>query len=480
VQVDRRAFKFPELEGIADMPLALLRQASRAVARSRALESWSPSACALLAAAVFVLAVPAEAVAQITLGVMGDSLSDEYAYNGRAYATNWTEQLATLDGVNLGPLVVSPPNPSPRNQGYNQNWALSGATSASLLSPSANQATGLAAQIPNAGGYGIDYAVLMIGANDFGPGAGTPYDNIYNSTWTPTQINNYVNSVVSNIGAALSDILPTGVKAVVTTVPDYGITPAVQAGYPDPMKRQLVANVLTTVNADIKSLAQTDKIVVADLSGMIGAVWGPEGSFNTTVKIGNVPINLTQTTSSTSSQAGFCIDGIHPYTTLQGTLADLLVQALDTGYNAGVPLFTESQILQHAGLTYGGSDTLAAAIGPFSSYVISYAPKPACAGDANNDGIVNAQDIATVASHWLSIGSNVSGDVNGDGIVNGQDIAVIASHWLTMYGGGAGNGTPVPEPSSWLLAILGGALLMSARRSIKRRWRPSGSMPLGS
>ena len=120
--------------------------------------------------------------AQVTLGVMGDSLSDEYQYNGRAYAQNLVEQLATYDHVNLGASVSNLP---PRYIGYNQNWALVGATSATVLS--GGQASGLAAQIPNAGGYGIDYAALVIGANDFGPG-NTPYDSIYNGTWTTAQI----------------------------------------------------------------------------------------------------------------------------------------------------------------------------------------------------------------------------------------------------------------------------------------------------
>jgi hypothetical protein len=57
-------------------------------------------------------------------------------------------------------------------------------------------------------------------------------------------------------------------------------------------------------------------------------------------------------------------------------------------------------------------------------------------GDANHDGVVNAQDIAVVASNWL--GHGPAGDVNFDGIVNGQDIAVIASHWLDTGGGGSG------------------------------------------
>ncbi|HVU88911.1 MAG TPA: SGNH/GDSL hydrolase family protein [Pirellulales bacterium] len=395
--------------------------------------------------------------AQVTLGVMGDSLSDEYANNGRPYAQNWVEQLATFDNVNLGANVSNLP---PRFVGYNQNWALAGATSASVLS--GGQATGLAAQIPNAGGYGIDYAVFMIGANDFSPNSAA-YANIYNGAWTTTQINNYVSSVVGNISTALNDILPTGVKTVVATVPDYGITPAVQAAFPDASKRQLVANVIAQVNAGIKATAQADHIVVADLSAMIGATFGTEGNFRTTVSIGNVPINLTQSTSSTSSQAGFCADGIHPYTTLQGTLADLLVQALDTGYNAGIPLFSEAQILSHAGLTYGGSDTLAAQIGPYSNYVISYAGSPPIAGDTNHDNIVNSQDIALVSSNWLHIGSNLAGDVNGDGIVNIQDIALMSSNWLHT-GPSAGNAAAVPEPATLGLALLTAGLLTMARR----------------
>ena len=58
------------------------------------------------------------------------------------------------------------------------------------------------------------------------------------------------------------------------------------------------------------------------------------------------------------------------------------------------------------------------------------------AGDANHDGIVNGEDIAVVASHWL--GNGPAGDVNFDGIVNGQDIAVIATHWLQTAGSGSG------------------------------------------
>ncbi|HVU88978.1 MAG TPA: dockerin type I domain-containing protein [Pirellulales bacterium] len=52
-------------------------------------------------------------------------------------------------------------------------------------------------------------------------------------------------------------------------------------------------------------------------------------------------------------------------------------------------------------------------------------------GDANQDNIVNTQDLAVVTSNWLRAGGGgLVGDVNGDGIVNAQDLAQISSSWL--------------------------------------------------
>ena len=87
---------------------------------------------------------------------------------------------------------------------------------------------------------------------------------------------------------------------------------------------------------------------------------------------------------------------------------------------------------------------------------------PQLKGDVNHDGIVNGQDIAVIASHWLqtSPAYPLPGDANLDGIVNGQDIAAIASHWLqSTASAGGGSGQAVPEPGSIALAIVGAALM---------------------
>jgi len=80
------------------------------------------------------------------------------------------------------------------------------------------------------------------------------------------------------------------------------------------------------------------------------------------------------------------------------------------------------------------------------------------AGDLNGDGIVNAQDLAVIGSHWLRAGP--VGDANGDGLVNTQDIAVIASHWLAGTGSGTSGAAVVPEPAAIWLAALGLASLV--------------------
>jgi len=90
-------------------------------------------------------------------------------------------------------------------------------------------------------------------------------------------------------------------------------------------------------------------------------------------------------------------------------------------------------------------------------------------GDANHDGVVNAQDISLIASNWLTTGSNMPADVNHDGIVNAQDIELVASHWLqSSYAGGGG--AAASEPSTFALA---GLALMSyfGLRARQRRSR---------
>jgi hypothetical protein len=130
---------------------------------------------------------------------------------------------------------------------------------------------------------------------------------------------------------------------------------------------------------------------------------------------------------------------------------------------------------------YGGQDIQMIASSWLPTSTI--APNP----DIDGDGIVNGQDVALVSDHWLQTGFGIAEDVNHDGVVNGQDIAAVASHWeativtgytatvaedvtliasnwLQTAGGGTGGGTAAPEPSTLILAALGGLALLACRR----------------
>ena len=48
-------------------------------------------------------------------------------------------------------------------------------------------------------------------------------------------------------------------------------------------------------------------------------------------------------------------------------------------------------------------------------------------GDLNDDGIVNAADLAMLLAEWGS--SNGSADINGDGVVNAADLAIMLANW---------------------------------------------------
>ncbi len=82
-------------------------------------------------------------------------------------------------------------------------------------------------------------------------------------------------------------------------------------------------------------------------------------------------------------------------------------------------------------------------------------------GDANLDGHVDAADLNRLALNW---GGDVSrwsaGDFNADGSVNALDLNAVALNWGRSSPSAAAS-APVPEPSAWLLALVGLTLLRS-------------------
>ena len=327
-----------------------------------------------------LLALFASPALALKLAVMGDSLSDEYGEASYGlYAVNWVEQLEIYAGIDLGPTASEAAQPGgtwgePRRTLHQFNWARSGASSNTLISE--GQHTGVSSVVAS---DNVEYGVLFIGANDFYP-SDAAYLGIYTGTWTQLQIDQHVADVLANINTALDEMESAGLPMIILNVPDYGIAPAVAAVLTDAAGRQSVTDVIDGLNASIDAVAQARGMVIVDIGAGLVSIFGTHASPNTSLLVGNVPIDLTasDTAGGGNPTAGFVHDGVHPNTVLQGIIANSVLEALNIGFGAGLTLFTEAEILGHRGIAYGGSDTLSATYGDYSDYITAY-PEPTLA-----------------------------------------------------------------------------------------------------
>jgi len=91
-------------------------------------------------------------------------------------------------------------------------------------------------------------------------------------------------------------------------------------------------------------------------------------------------------------------------------------------------------------------------------------------GDANADGLVNVQDLAILATNWLSEPAGwEEGDFNADSAVNVQDLAILATHWAAAAGPAV---APEPAAAALLALVLTGPALRPFRRRTGGSSRP--------
>ncbi len=189
----------------------------------------------------------------------------------------------------------------------------------------------------------IDYAVLAIGQNDFGPWTAA-YLGIYSGTWTPAQTDAYVNQVVANIETALQTLDATGGKLVLSNVIDYGIAPLTRFWLPDPVRRERVTEAIGRVNTQLLGLARQYNVPLIDGFQATKDFLGTNAATVDTVTIGGVEfVNA----AGVDPQNMFVDDGIHPHTVGQAVIANLVVEAIRLGYgqDVGTIGFSEQEML---------------------------------------------------------------------------------------------------------------------------------------
>jgi MYXO-CTERM domain-containing protein len=87
------------------------------------------------------------------------------------------------------------------------------------------------------------------------------------------------------------------------------------------------------------------------------------------------------------------------------------------------------------------------------------------AGDANLDGVVDSVDAAMLARGFGGATGWAGGDFDGDGVATLSDLAVLQARLgHSASGSRLADSAAVPEPSSWVLALVSMTALAATRR----------------
>ena len=306
---------------------------------------------AAVVAAVIAAAEPLEprrlaaAHRPVRVGVLGDSYSDEYRFYppARSHAANWVEQLARHHRANFGQYAARA-RPASRNQGYADDWAESGATSADLPA----QAAGVAAQ---AAAGKVDVITILIGGNDFlNPLESAAVNPFADTTAIADAMPAVAADVVAHLRSALTTIRAAApaARVVLVTLPPVSALPLVAAGVAaEPSLAPVVAaadSAEALVNAGLSALATADPahVAVADFAAAVAT------AFAAPYPLGRA--TLDPAAAGNSPLDGFTADGVHPGTAVQALLANTIAATTAAAFALNVKPLTPRQILADAHL----------------------------------------------------------------------------------------------------------------------------------
>ena len=270
------------------------------------------------------------------IGVLGDSYSDEYQFSSpdRRTARNWVEILSLTRGLDFGRFNASGWG-SPRDRGFEYNWAHVGATTGDLIAT--GQHTGLAAQVAR-GDVGTVF--VFIGGNDFINAMSEPDPEAALREALPRALANY-RLAVETIRAADPDV-----RLVLATVPDMRLLPEFagpfRAGRLPVRLADACSAAVRRYNAQIRAMAAGDRrVALLDLA--LVARLADLVSRDYAVVAGR---RLDRSRPGNSPDRFFLADRRHLGTLANAELAREFIFAVNARFGAGIEPLRDAEVLR--------------------------------------------------------------------------------------------------------------------------------------
>ncbi len=272
------------------------------------------------------------------IGVIGDSISDEYRFYApdRVSARNWVEILAATRELPFGdPLIANRGMAQDRRLAY--NWSQSSATTTSLIAQ--GQHRGLAAQVTD--GAGINLASVTIGSNDFA--------HVLNTSRSVADLGLVLERASANLAAILDALLGTNatLKIAVCTAVDLRCSPILRGAFGAGLISRTVADAyedaITTFNDRLQNLVADHgrRVVIVDINQLLAEVTAARPYV-----VGGLEIDCVN--ASNDPRHLFLADGFHPGTIGQCLIANRFLDAINTGFDIGIPLLSGEEMVHIA------------------------------------------------------------------------------------------------------------------------------------
>lgn len=291
---------------------------------------------AVLACAGRGIVAPAGVVA------LGDSLADEYQFpinfsegGDRRNSKNFVELLAELRPAQFDFGSFSTVSRgSPRNQGYEFNWAEDGSNTTDLIAK--GQHTGAAGQI--AAGQ-ANLALVEIGSNDF--------RSLFLPGSNPQQVSA---TALSNTLTAVGTLLAANpaARVAVANVPDVALLPQVRLAIAQqpalaPLAAQLSALIdqyNTALAASLAVLPGNERVALVDLNGLFDSIIN-----DPQYTVGGIAVD---TLNAGDGPKHLFADVVHPGTIGSGKLANGYIAAIDQRFGENFPLLSDQELISVA------------------------------------------------------------------------------------------------------------------------------------